>query len=66
LVVAIPTVLVFNWLSGQIALYERQLVNGGSEFIDRLETGGGGSLALAQGNERDEATLLGAPVAGAE
>lgn len=45
LVVAIPSVLTFNWLSSKIALYERNLINGGSEFIDRLETGGGGVLA---------------------
>lgn len=44
LVVAIPSVLVFNWLSAKIALYERKLVNGGSEFLDRLETGKGGTL----------------------
>lgn len=66
LVVAIPTVLVFNWLSGQIGLYERHLVNGGSEFIDRLETGEGGALALALDDERGGASLLGAQVARAE
>jgi biopolymer transport protein ExbB/biopolymer transport protein TolQ len=39
LVVAIPSVLVFNWLSGRIADYESGLINAGSELIDRLETG---------------------------
>jgi hypothetical protein len=38
LVVAIPSVLVFNWLSGRIANYESGLVNAGGELIDRLET----------------------------
>jgi biopolymer transport protein ExbB/TolQ len=37
LVVAIPSVLVFNWLSGRIAGYEAMLVNAGSELVDRLE-----------------------------
>jgi biopolymer transport protein ExbB/TolQ len=42
LVVAIPSVLVFNWLSGRIANYESGLLNAGSELIDRLETNGHG------------------------
>lgn len=37
LIVAIPSVLVFNWLSGRIANYEAGLINSGSELIDRLE-----------------------------
>jgi biopolymer transport protein ExbB/TolQ len=37
LVVAIPAVLVFNWLSGKIANYESGLLNAGSELLDRLE-----------------------------
>ena len=40
LCVAIPAVLVFNWLSGRIADYEADLINAGSELVDRLETGG--------------------------
>jgi biopolymer transport protein ExbB/TolQ len=40
LVVAIPSVLVFNWLSARIANYEAGLLNAGSELVDRLETGG--------------------------
>ena len=39
LCVAIPSVLVFNWLSARIADYESGMVNAGSELIDRLETG---------------------------
>lgn len=37
LVVAIPTVLVFNWLSNRISLFEGALNNAGNELIDRLE-----------------------------
>ena len=37
LVVAIPSVLVFNWLSGRIATYEAGLLNSGGELIDQLE-----------------------------
>lgn len=38
LCVAIPTVLVFNWLSGRISHFEMGLTNAGSELADRLET----------------------------
>ena len=48
LVVAIPSVLIFNWLSGQLSLYERRLVNSGSEFMDHLETGPRGDLVPDQ------------------
>jgi biopolymer transport protein ExbB/TolQ len=37
LVVAIPSVLIFNYLSGRIANYEAGLVNAGSELLDQLE-----------------------------
>jgi biopolymer transport protein ExbB/TolQ len=37
LVVAIPSVLIFNHLSGRIANYEGGLVNAGSELLDQLE-----------------------------
>ena len=39
LLVAIPAVLVFNWLTGRIARYEAGLANAGSELIDQLEAG---------------------------
>lgn len=42
LTVAIPSVLVFNYLSSKIANYESGLLNAGSELIDRLETNGHG------------------------
>jgi biopolymer transport protein ExbB/TolQ len=37
LMVAIPSVLIFNWLSGRIAAYESGMLNAGSELVDRLE-----------------------------
>jgi biopolymer transport protein ExbB/TolQ len=39
LMVAIPAVLVFNWLSGRIARYESGLANSGSELLDQIEAG---------------------------
>jgi len=35
--VAIPVVLIFNYLSGKIALYEAGLNNAAGELVDRLE-----------------------------
>jgi biopolymer transport protein ExbB/TolQ len=40
LIVAIPSVLVFNYLSGRITTYESGLLNAGSELVDRLEMNG--------------------------
>ena len=40
LCVAIPAVLLFNYISSKIASYEAGLINAGSELLDRLETGG--------------------------
>jgi biopolymer transport protein ExbB/TolQ len=45
LCVAIPSVLIFNWLSAKIANYEAGMVNAGQELIDRLETSSGGQAA---------------------
>ena len=44
LIGAIPSVMLFNWLSGMIAKYEAGLANAGSELVDQLEAGaiGGG------------------------
>ena len=44
LIVAIPSVMLFNWQSGMIAKYEAGLANAGSELVDQLEAGaiGGG------------------------
>jgi biopolymer transport protein ExbB/TolQ len=38
LTVAIPSVLVFNWLSSRIAAYEAGMINAGAELIDRLQS----------------------------
>jgi biopolymer transport protein ExbB/TolQ len=48
LCVAIPTVLLFNWLSGKIANYEAGLINAGAELVDQLETGGTPAAAERQ------------------
>ncbi|MBC7174090.1 MAG: MotA/TolQ/ExbB proton channel family protein, partial [Polyangiaceae bacterium] len=52
LVVAIPSVLLFNWLSGRIAKYESGLANAGSELIDRLEAGRSGSTLSEDEDEQ--------------
>jgi biopolymer transport protein ExbB/TolQ len=39
LLVAIPSVLAFNWVSARIAKYEAGLANAGSELVDQLEAG---------------------------
>jgi biopolymer transport protein ExbB/TolQ len=41
LMVAIPAVLLFNWLAAKIAGYEAGMVNAGQELVDRLETSAG-------------------------
>jgi biopolymer transport protein ExbB/TolQ len=57
LCVAIPAVLLFNWLAARIAAYEAGLLNAGSELVDRLE-GGSGQTHTPAGYEP-------APLAGA-
>ena len=44
LVVAIPSVLLFNWLSARLTSYEAGIFNAGSELVDRFETAGRGHL----------------------
>lgn len=39
LTVAIPAVLLFNWLSAKISEYENGLVNAAGELVDQLEAG---------------------------
>ncbi len=51
LLVAIPSVLVFNWLSGRIAKYEAGLANAGSELIDELEAGISGPSKVSSPTE---------------
>jgi biopolymer transport protein ExbB/TolQ len=40
LTVAIPVVLVFNWISGKLAGYEGDILNAAGDLLDRLEMGG--------------------------
>jgi biopolymer transport protein ExbB/TolQ len=40
LMVAIPSVLFYNWLSGRLAKYEAGLAHAKSELVDMLESGG--------------------------
>ena len=55
LIVAIPSVLVFNWLSSKIANYEAMLINAGSELVDRLEIGASAPYAGRVPNTSDVA-----------
>lgn len=43
LMVAIPSVLIFNWLSSRLATYEAGLGHAKSELVDTLESGRGGN-----------------------
>ena len=52
LMVAIPSVLLFNWLSGRIGRYEAGLANAGSELVDQLEAGTTAAPAQAAEPER--------------
>jgi len=42
LVVAIPTVLLFNWLSAKLANYEAEILNATGDVVDRLARGTSG------------------------
>jgi biopolymer transport protein TolQ len=55
LLVAIPAVLIFNWLSARIAKYEAGLANAGSELVDQLEAD------TSTGEAVDEEASEGAP-----
>lgn len=45
LCVAIPTVLLFNWISARISRFEMGLTNAGSELADRLEVADAASVS---------------------
>ncbi len=51
LVVAIPSVLIFNYLTSRIASYESGLFNAGGELIDSLEFGGRGGTGTTKATE---------------
>lgn len=53
LCVAIPTVLLFNWLSGRISRFEMGLTNAGSELADRLEVSDDVSLGRRDSGARE-------------
>jgi biopolymer transport protein ExbB/TolQ len=62
LIVAIPSVLVFNWLSSRIASYEAMLVNAGSELVDQLEIVGSQARAAAHASAAPAAAPSRPPV----
>jgi biopolymer transport protein ExbB/TolQ len=53
LAIAIPTVLIFNWLSGKIASYETGLVNAAGELVDSLEAG---TFVTVEAHERTQSS----------
>jgi len=57
LIVAIPTVLVFNWLSGKIAAYETGLLTAGSEMVDQLESMTGYAAPTPNHDEQESLAL---------
>ena len=56
LVVAIPTVLLFNWLSNKIGNFEAGLANAAGELVDPLESGAG-EVSLETARESEPARL---------
>jgi len=61
LLVAIPSVLIFNWLSGRISKYEAGLANAGSELVDQLEADTGVKRpAAASSDEAQSSDMVGA------
>jgi biopolymer transport protein ExbB/TolQ len=52
LIIAIPTVLLFNWLSGRVAQYEMGLSNAAGELVDHLEGQEVAEAAGVPGNGR--------------
>ncbi len=60
LMVAIPAVLIFNFLSARIAKYEAGLANAGSELVDQLESGT--RIASSESSPGEEAAPASEPV----
>ncbi len=52
--VAIPSVLIFNWLSGRLAKYEAGLAHAGSELVDTLESGRPTAAASSTGKRVED------------
>lgn len=57
LIVAIPTVLLFNWLSSKIGNFEAGLANAAGELVDQLESGDAGSAVRPVEREEPKHTL---------
>jgi biopolymer transport protein ExbB/biopolymer transport protein TolQ len=55
LMVAIPAVMLFNWLSGLIMKYEAGLANAGSELVDQLEAGALGDPSVLEEARKEQA-----------
>lgn len=64
LLVAIPSVLCFNWLSAKIAKYEAGLANAGSELVDRLEAGTASEAEAERSSETAPGALGAMPAGG--
>lgn len=63
LVVAIPSVLIFNWLSGKLAAYESGLLEAGGELVDELDGGFELRHALHGDDDKEEVSYKRAKVA---
>ena len=61
LCVAIPTVLLFNWISARISRFEMGLTNAGSELADRMEVSEVPDLAPASNTDSGERELDAGP-----
>jgi biopolymer transport protein ExbB/TolQ len=61
LIVAIPSVLMFNFLSSRIAAYEAGLLNAGSELVDRLELSDDRSADAGAGGQPQSQQRVQAP-----
>ncbi len=59
LTVAIPVVLVFNWMSAKLAGYEGDILNAAGDLLDRLEMGD--ASASSHAHAPAHAAHLGAP-----
>jgi biopolymer transport protein ExbB/biopolymer transport protein TolQ len=60
LTVAIPVVLLFNWMSGRLASYEGDILNAAGDLLDRLEMGDA-SEAPRTAQTAEAAARLGQP-----
>lgn len=57
LMVAIPSVLLFNWLSARLTKYETSLERARGQLVDRLEAGNAPSRADAESAAPEDATV---------